>query len=76
MGSFHTIRNSNGIPYDMKNLRYGGRFYGFTYVINTGCWIGDGVHLLFLSATGLAMREKVLKKGIICWFMVLEEFRH
>ena len=42
MGLFHIIGNSDGIPYDMKNLRYGGRFYGFTYVINTGCWIGDG----------------------------------
>ena len=65
MGLFHIIGNSNGIPYDMKNLRYGGRFYGFTLAV------GLAMDAFAVSiCRGLAMREKVLKKGIIVglWF--------
>ena len=64
MGLFHIIGNSNGIPYDMKNLRYGGRFYGTLAV-------GLAMDAFAVSiCKGLAMREKVLKKGIIVglWF--------
>lgn len=69
MGLFHIIGNSNGIPYDMKNLRYGGRFYGFAYVINTGCWIGDGcICCFYLQRTG--DERKSFEKRDHCWFMV------
>ena len=66
MGLFHIIGNSDGILYDMKNLRYGGRFYGFTYVINTGCWIGDGcICCFYLQRTG--DERKSFEKRDHCW---------
>ena len=69
MGLFHIIGNSDGIPYDMKNLRYGGRFYGFTTLLTLA--VGLAMDAFAVSiCKGLAMREKVLKKGIIVglWF--------
>ncbi len=60
-------------PMSMKTYGYGGRFYGFTLLTLA---VGLAMDAFAVSiCKGLAMREKVLKKGSLLVYG-LEDFRH
>ena len=69
MGLFHIIGNSDGIPYDMKTYDMEDVFMDLLTLLTLA--VGLAMDAFAVSiCKGLAMREKVLKKGIIVglWF--------
>ena len=69
MGIFHIIGNYDGIPYDMKNYDMEDVFMDLLTLLTLA--VGLAMDAFAVSiCKGLAMREKVLKKGIIVglWF--------